>query len=396
MEEFFRRTSQEFRSELLTNIVPFWEKFSIDKEYGGYFSCIDREGKIYDTDKFLWMQGRELWSWSYLYRCISPKEEWLDMASHGAKYISNFGQAPNRDYYFSLDRTGKPLVQPYNIFSDCFCAAGLAEFGRVSKQAWAIESAIATWYRIQERQGNPKGQWNKQIVENRPVHAMNVPMIQLWLGQVFDGIIDNSALIRVIANSVKSIYSLHINKEKEAVFEKVLLNGDAVQGMDGRLLSPGHALETLWFMLNAINHYGDTVLAPIGISRDEAIDTITNAMLWTMQRGWDSIYGGIYYYLDYEGSPPEKLEWDMKLWWVHAEALCAFLLGDKTTGDSRFLECFEKVKDWSWDHFRDPEYGEWFGHLHRDGSPVLLAKGGKWKGMFHIPRALVECIKMCN
>ena len=396
MKDFFEKTSEEFKTELLTNVTPFWEKFSIDKECGGYFSCIDRNGTIYDTDKFLWMQGRELWCWSYLYRCISPKPEWLNMASHGADFVSKFGQASNGDYYFSLDRKGKPLVQPYNIFSDCFCAAGLAEFGKITKQSWATESAVKTWHRIQERQANPKGQWNKQISENRPIHAMNMPMIQLWLSQVFEGIIDSEVLTPVVANSVKSIYTMHINKEKEAVFEKVHLNGAPVQGMDGRLLSPGHALETLWFMLNAINNYGEAILSLIDTTRDEAITTITEAMLWTFKRGWDSTYGGIYYYLDYEGFPPEKLEWDMKLWWVHAEALCAFLLAYKTTGDTKFLECFDEVKNWSWNHFRDPDFGEWFGYLHQDGTPALLSKGGKWKGMFHIPRALIECIKMCS
>jgi mannose/cellobiose epimerase-like protein (N-acyl-D-glucosamine 2-epimerase family) len=54
------------------------------------------------------------------------------------------------------------------------------------------------------------------------------------------------------------------------------------------------------------------------------------------------------------------------------------------------------IKNWTWSHFRDAEYGEWFGYLHRDGSPALSLKGGKWKGMFHIPRALIECAGMCN
>ncbi|OQB97093.1 MAG: Cellobiose 2-epimerase [Spirochaetes bacterium ADurb.Bin110] len=396
MNEIFEKVSQEFKNELLISIVPFWEKFSIDKEYGGYFSCIDRNGTIFDTDKFMWMQGRELWCWSYLYRTITPKEEWLKMASHGAEYIRKFGQAPNGDYYFSLDRQGRPLVKPYNIFSDCFCAAGLAEFGKISKEPWAVENAIKTWYRIQERQSNPKGIWNKQISDNRSIHLMNMPMIQLWLSQVFNGLIEDNILVPIIADSIRSILTLHINKEKKAVFEKVLFDGSPVQGMDGRLLSPGHALETLWFMLKAINDDGYSILSLIGISKDEAILIITEAMLWTIQRGWDLMYGGIYYYLDYEGFPPEKLEWDMKLWWVHAEALCAFLLAFKTTRNVEFLDWFEKIQDWTWNHFRDVEFGEWFGYLHRDGSPALLLKGGKWKGMFHIPRALIECMKICN
>jgi N-acylglucosamine 2-epimerase len=388
--------SQEFKNELLTNIVPFWERFSIDQEAGGYFSCLDRGGNVFDTDKFLWMQGRELWCWSHLYRAIDKKIQWLEMAAHGAEFIHTFGKAPNGDYYFSLDRQGKPLVQPYNIFSDCFCAAGLAEYGRVSGASWAIESSIETWRRIQERKSHPKGIWTKQIVENRPIHAMAFPMIELWLSQVFDGLIGTDVLVPVVAESVQSILVLHIDQQKKAVFERMLPDGSHPQGMEGRLLSPGHALETLWFTLTAINTYGNQALALTDFSVNEAVSLLTEAMLWTIERGWDPVYGGIYYYLDYESLPPEKLEWDMKLWWVHAEALCAFLLAYKITGDKKFFNWFETIKTWTWNHFRDPEYGEWFGYLHRDGSPSIFQKGGKWKGMFHIPRALIECMKMCN
>ncbi len=388
--------SNEFKDELLNNIVPFWGKYSIDREAGGYFSCLDRDGTIFDTDKFLWMQGRELWCWSHLYRTIEKKPHWLEMAAGGANFIRQFGKAPNGDYYFSLDRWGNPLVQPYNMFSDCFCAAGLAEYGVASGESWAIESAIATWKRIQERKSNPKGIWTKQIVENRPVRAMALPMIQLWLSQVFEGIIETDTLIPIIAESAKSILTLHIDRGNKVVFERMMADGNHPQGMEGRLLSPGHTLETLWFLLEAIDKYGSDVLALTDLSTEDAISLVTEAMLWTAQRGWDATYGGLYYYLDFKGLPPEKLEWDMKLWWVHAEALCAFLRAYTMTKNPEFFDWFATIKKWTWEHFRDPEFGEWFGYLHRDGSPSLLLKAGKWKGMFHIPRALIECMRMLS
>ena len=114
-------------------------------------------------------------------------------------------------------------------------------------------------------------------------------------------------------------------------------------------------------------------------------------MLWTIERGWDTEFGGIYYYRDFEGRPTEKLEADMKLWWVHAEALCAFLLAHRMTGQSVFWDWFERIWAWTKEHFPDPRYGEWFGYLDVRGKPALSLKGGKWKGMFHIPRALVVC-----
>ncbi|MEA5080945.1 MAG: AGE family epimerase/isomerase, partial [Dysgonamonadaceae bacterium] len=57
----FNILENQYKSELLEKVLPFWLHKSQDKEFGGYFTCLDREGKVYDTDKFMWLQGREVW-----------------------------------------------------------------------------------------------------------------------------------------------------------------------------------------------------------------------------------------------------------------------------------------------------------------------------------------------
>jgi N-acylglucosamine 2-epimerase len=54
---------------------------------------------------------------------------------------------------------------------------------------------------------------------------------------------------------------------------------------------------------------------------------------------------------------------------------------------------FEKIHEYSWKHFRDNEYHEWFGYLNRQGEVLLNLKGGKWKGCFHVPRAMLQVYK---
>ncbi|MCE2790765.1 MAG: hypothetical protein LW630_12745 [Saprospiraceae bacterium] len=44
--------SQLYKSTLLDNVLPFWMTHSPDKEFGGYFTCLDRDGSVFDTDKF--------------------------------------------------------------------------------------------------------------------------------------------------------------------------------------------------------------------------------------------------------------------------------------------------------------------------------------------------------
>jgi N-acylglucosamine 2-epimerase len=85
------------------------------------------------------------------------------------------------------------------------------------------------------------------------------------------------------------------------------------------------------------------------------------------------------------------LEWDQKLWWVHIESTIAMLEGYLLTGDERCKAWFERLHDYTWSHFRDAEYPEWYGYLNRRGEVLLTLKGGKWKGCFHVPRGLYKC-----
>jgi len=157
----FQKLANQYRDELLNNILPFWLDKSQDKEFGGYYTCLDRRGDVYDTDKFIWLQGRQVWLFSMMYNKVEKKQEWLDCAIQGAEFLRKYGHDGNLNWYFSLTREGKPLVQPYNIFSYTFAtmafaqlslATGNEEYGRIAKE---------TFNKIIEKQSNPKGQWNK-------------------------------------------------------------------------------------------------------------------------------------------------------------------------------------------------------------------------------------------
>ncbi|MCL2320245.1 MAG: AGE family epimerase/isomerase [Treponema sp.] len=386
-KQYIKNLLGKYSESLFTQVIPFWEKHSPDKEWGGYFSCLDRDGTVFDTDKFAWMQGREVWTFARLCTWAkdaakADKEKWLDLAQLGAEFIRDKGRSPEGDVYFALNREGLPLVVPYNIFSEYFAAAGFAEYYRASGEKWAAAEARKSYNRIVMRKPNPKGMWTKQIGANRPMKAMGSCMMDIWLSGEMEGIVPALELTAMADQAEKQIFDIHVDRQRQTVFERVLPDGGHPDCMEGRLLNPGHALETLWFVMQRASARGDTV----------RVKDIAEIMLWCAERGWDTQYGGLFYYQDYKGFPTEKLESDMKLWWVHAEALCAFLLAYKLTGDSRHEAWFKRLDDYTWSHFPDRQYGEWYGYLNRQGEPALTQKGGKWKGLFHLPRMLMACI----
>ena len=56
--EYLGYWGEKYKNDLLTDILPFWLKYGIDHENGGYFTCLDRDGSLLDTNKSVWFQGR--------------------------------------------------------------------------------------------------------------------------------------------------------------------------------------------------------------------------------------------------------------------------------------------------------------------------------------------------
>ena len=381
----FKKLANQYKSELLDSVMPFWVGKSQDKEYGGYFSCLDNAGNVYDTDKFVWMQGREVWMFSMLYNKVERRKEWLDAAVQGGEFLKKYGHDGNFNWYFSLTRDGKPLVEPYNIFSYTFAtmafgqlsiATGNKEYEKIAKRTFDI---------ILSKAGNPKGKWNKLHPGTRPLKNFALPMILCNLALEIEPLLDEKFMKQTINTCIHEVMDVFLRPELGGlIVENVLEDGSLSDCFEGRHMNPGHAIEAMWFIMDLGKR----------LNRPELIEKAKDTALLMAEYGWDKEYGGIFYFMDRLGCPPQELEWDQKLWWVHIETLISMIKGYQLTGDKKCLEWFEKVHDYVWTHFKDPENPEWFGYLNRRGEVLLHLKGGKWKGCFHVPRGLYQCWKI--
>ena len=382
METAFAKLAAQYRAALVEDVIPFWLKNSPDREHGGYLTSLDRAGRVYDTDKFMWLQGRQAWTFSMLFNRLEKNPAWLELAALGAKFLLRHGRDQEGNWYFALTRDGRPLVQPYNIFSDCFAAMGLSQYALAAGDDEARATALATFRAIVRRQSNPKGRYSKAGAAARPAQTLVMPMIMSNLAFELQWLLPADEFEATLTDSIHRAMELCLDRQRMLLRETVAPDGSAIDTFDGRLISPGHGIEATWFMMDAAQQRADR-----GV-----IDKAVDVCLATLEYGWDREYGGIVYFRDLAGKPLDRLDWDQKLWWVHLETMQALLMGYRFTGRPACLQWFQKVHDWSWAHFPDPQYGEWFGYLNRRGEVLIDCKGGKWKGCFHVPRALFRCM----
>jgi N-acylglucosamine 2-epimerase len=381
-----KKYAVQYQKELLESVIPFWMNHSKDPDFGGYFTCLNRRGEVFDTDKFIWLQGREVWIFSMLYNKVEKKQEWLNMALHGAEFLKKHGMDAQGNWYFSLTREGKPLVQPYNIFSDCFAAMAYSELYKASGNEEYKQIALNTFSNILKRQENPKGLYNKSYPGSRPLKNFALPMIMCNLSLIMEDLLGAAFVNEAVQHLVKEVMEDFLDKESGLILENVTPEGKFSDSFEGRLMNPGHTNESMWFMMDLAVRNNDKYL----------IDKSIQILLRSTENGWDKKHGGIFYFLDIKGHPVQQLEWDQKLWWVHIETLISMAKGYRLTGNEACKNWFETIHEYTWRHFKDPEYAEWFGYLNRQGEPLLELKGGKWKGCFHIPRGLYEIWKILD
>ena len=376
----FKKLAQQYKSELLDRVMPFWMEHSIDKEMGGYFTCLERDGEVFDTDKFVWLQGREVWMLATLYNKVEKKAEWLEAAIQGAEFLKRHGHDGNLNWYFALDREGHPLVEPYNIFSYTFAVIAFGQLALATGNEEYADIAKRTFDIVLSKVDNPKGKWSKAAPGARELKSFALPMILCNVALEIEPLLDKDFLDRTIATCVHEVMDVFYRPELGLIVEHLGTDGQLVDCMDGRLLNPGHAIEAMWFIMDLGKRLGDKAL----------IEKAVQIALQEVEYGWDKQYGGIFYFMDRLGHPLQQLEWDQKLWWVHVETLITMIKGYELTGNEKCLEWFERVHEYVWSHFMDPEHPEWFGYLNRRGEVLLTLKGGKWKGCFHVPRGLMQ------
>ena len=371
----------------------FWLKNGMDRVHGGVYTCLDRKGEIYSTDKSVWMQGRCGWIFAFLCHTYGVKEEWLAASKSCLDFLEKYciNHAAGGRMYFTVTEDGKPLRQRRYYFSEAFYALANAEYYGVTGEKEHLDRARRAYnlyWDLAHGMPDPVGMGPKTIPETRTGRAFGIPMIILnVIGTLLQVDPEHKAEYDERAQAcVDEIFKYHVHPELKCVLENVAEDGTPrLYYTEGRTVNPGHDIEGVWFMLEHAKRTGD----------QELVKKAAQIFDWAIEAGWDKEYGGLLYFTDCLGKPPEAYEHDMKLWWPHNEILIASLMLYRDTNEEKYLDWFDKTLNYCKEHFADPENGEWYGYLRRDGLPTMPStKGSTFKGPFHLPRSLIQCDTM--
>jgi N-acylglucosamine 2-epimerase len=379
MEKFIK----QYRKDLNESEIPFWLNNSIDKEFGGYFTCLDRDGSVFDTKKYMWLEAREVWMFSRLYNEYSKEQRFLDAAKVGFDFIYKYGRDDKGRVYFALTREGKPYSFQRKPYGAVFYVMALLEYGKATNNPSLLKEADTLFWNIVEWIKKPGMMDRSSFAGQQKASALADLMVVVSMALELENVYKNKKYTNLISENCERVKS-HFNKDKRILIENAFENKSEIDNWpETRFVNPGHSIEVGWFLI---------VVAKL-LKNKELIKFALGVISGSLEFGWDKEYGGLYYFMDIEGRPTLQLESTMKLWWPHTEAIYALILAYKETGDNSWLEWLEKVHQYAYKHFADPKYGSWFGYCDRYGKLTNTCKGGNYKGFFHVPRALLFSIQ---
>lgn len=385
IKEYIKQWAESYKTDLTENIMPFWMEHGWDKVNGGVYTCLDRDGSLIDTTKSVWFQGRFAFICAYAYNNVEKNPMWLEAAKSTLDFIEKHCFDENGRMYFSVTAEGKPLRMRRYVFSETFAAIAMSEFALATGEQKYAERALQIFKDTQRFLTTP-GILAPKFEESVQLQSHSIIMILINVGSCIRKVINDPKLTEQIDESIAKLKKFFIHPEFKCLLETVGKNGEFVDTCMGRTINPGHCIETSWFIMEEAKQRGWD---------KEITDMALQIFDWSWDWGWDKQYGGIINFRDCRNLPSQDYSQDMKFWWPQTETIIASLYAYLATGDDEYIYKHQRISEWTYAHFPDTEFGEWYGYLHRDGTVAQPAKGNLFKGPFHIPRMMIKAYSLC-
>ena len=378
---------QFLHQHLTEHVLPFWFPKLIDQRYGGLKNCVQDDGEVLSTEKYLWSQGRALWVLSKLFNDIDQDSKWLEMATPIFKLLTDYGRNTDREWHFSLNADGTPAREPQSIYVDGFCIYGLTEYAKATGHEKSLDIALESY-----THASPK------LDDHRLVRTMPHPIPTgyqshgplMLFAHVFHelGILSGREDIQQRALELADrILTQHLDPKSGQLHEFVVPGGQKDSSDIGQTSIPGHVVESMWFLEEIYRYHGQS----------EKIPLLLETIRIHLELGWDQHFGGLVLATHLGGGKPQWHNPLGKIWWPHTESLQALLMTYAHTREKWAKDWYWKIHDYSFTHFPNWDSGDWFHNLDREGKPTIpYLQTLPVKDPFHLPRALIYSIKILD
>ena len=124
---------QKVEAELLSDILPFWLKYAVDGEYGGFRGQIANDLTIDPhAAKGVILNARILWTFSKAFS-VYGNPVYLEAARRAYEYLVRFFWDDEfGGVYWMVDYQGRPLDTKKRIYAQAFSVYALAPSPRLA------------------------------------------------------------------------------------------------------------------------------------------------------------------------------------------------------------------------------------------------------------------------
>ena len=380
-KEILNEYKSQYHNALVNDIIPYWLKYAIDSS-GAINNCLNEDGSLISKERYIWSQGRALWTFSALYNRVEKKKEYLDVADGLFNYLLKTGRDENGKWLYRFDEQGNVLDKDISIYVDGFVLIGMAEYYKATGDERAKQIAVETYENTLWRINHPGSYEVAPYVIKDGIKTHGVYMIFSYfyyqLGKAIgrDDICDEGYKL-----ALEVINDFYV-KEKDAILEFVTVDGKFTDTPEGRACVPGHAIECMWFLISIFEDRNEK----------ENIDTCCKVIKRHIELAFDKEKGGLVLALDIDGKSP--CFWGKptyKPWWVQLETLVATAYAYRHTKDKWFMDIHKQINEFAFKHYPNG-YGEWYNWLDNDGN-VGETAALPVKDPFHLPRAMMMLIE---
>ena len=384
MQPMELKNLREFhRSFFQNNLIPYWYKHGIDHELGGFTNCIQDDGTQISDDKYMWSQGRGLWTFAHYYRHYDRSDTPRKIVEKTRDFLLEHARDEKGEWAYRLSRTGERLERSTSIYGDIFAAYGVHECARALEDDETFDVAAVTMRKVMERIRQPDFTDVAPFVLKpgyrlQGVFFLTLSVLTPLLEDRQDAQFEEDA-----AWCVQRIVDKHMDPVRRLNVEMLDPDDAPADFPQGRDYVPGHGVECAWILMLEARRKND----------EELLRKALTILRWHLEVGWDEECGGIFWWLNIDGEEPFEKNWTYKLWWPHAESLLACILGYELSGEAWCMDWYWKMHEYSFNTFTDRENGEWHQRMDRHGNLTTETLVLPVKDPFHLPRAVMFCIE---